>query len=542
MQDFEFLKAKTPKTRRKHNILAFGNREKRPKKTLANKQYYRSLIQGRREGCLLADIDGEIVLINPVFEAFSGYTEDELAEIKLSEIFLSIEGALNPLAQENLKESNHNFYFLLATSVLKPVTLELKEIEGQKYLGIIHESFDSPAVTDHPEESKERQSINEPDNTVTSTTSKPNPKEPLADGNLQHEIRTMLSGILGYGAVLKLEKTISADKRIDSYVEGILNNGQKIKAVLDKSISTDSKKQQLNLSLVSPLLVIRKIIILLGSFSKEQNVEIENTGSEDYLVFSDENRLQNILYYLIHKAISYSRTGKVSLSIDKDVSLQKLNIEIDNIGIDIPNAVMHEINREKILPEYNIDGPVFSNNPEIAEVLSDLNLIEGKLEFKVQKQYEQMVTLSLPLNSENSREEILESIEAEITKKKVRILIVEDNKINARILSLFLENISTTEIAYSGNEALNLIERAYHSGNNYNIVFMDIGLPEPWDGIILKKEIEKRWPAYQMIPFVAQTAFAQDRLTERILQGDFRKCLIKPIDRLIVLQTVKKLI
>jgi hypothetical protein len=67
-------------------------------------------------------------------------------------------------------------------------------------------------------------------------------------------------------------------------------------------------------------------------------------------------------------------------------------------------------------------------------------------------------------------------------------------------------------------------------------------LPEPWDGIILKKEIENRWPGYQMVPFVAQTAFAQDSWTERILLGDFRKCLIKPIDRLDVLQTVKNLI
>lgn len=509
---------------------------------MANKQYYRSLIQGRREACLLADIDGEILLINPVFEAFSGYNEEELAEIKLSEIFLSLEGVHNPLSQENLKELHHTFYFLLVSNALKQVTLELKEIEGQKYLGIIHESIDNPVSSGVTEVAKESQPINVSDNTPVNAVSVSKQKEPENDSNLQHEIRTMLNGILGYSSVLKLENTITADKRVDSYIDGIISKGQKIKVLLDENISTESKKQQTHLSLVSPLLVLRKIIILLGSFSKDQNVEIEIQGSEDSLVITDENRLQNILYFLIHKAILYCRKEKVNITVGKDTNQQKLNIEIDNIGIDIPNSVIQEINREKVLPEYNVDAPAFRNNPEIAEILSDINLIEGKLEFTTQKQHEQMAALALPLNSQNTREEILKSIETEIAAKKVRILIVEDNKVNARVLSLFLEKISNTEIAYSGNEALNLIESANNSGNNYNIVFMDIGLPEPWDGIILKKEIENRWPGYLMVPFVAQTAFAQDSWTDRILQGDFRKCLIKPIDRLDVLQTVKKLI
>lgn len=486
----------------------------------------------------MADIDGEILLLNPVFESVSGHNEDDLAEIHLRNIFLTMQDSPNPLSVETLTEIKHDFLLLLSSNSLKPVSLELKEIEGQKYLGVLKEIIEIKITADiasPPREQKMSMEIAEPAKTTKIIFAD-------EDNNLQHEVRTMLNGILGYGSALKFEKAIEENSRFANYLDGILTNGQKLKALFDKSISPGSRSKRVSLSLLSPALLLKKVIILLGSFANEQNAVIHVAGEEEPLIISDESRLQNILHFFVHKAILFTRSGEVSINIKKDTSSKKLLIVIDNIGMDIPNPIIQEINKEMILPQYNTDCQAFANNPEIAEILSDFNMIDSKLEISITEPSEQIASILLPLNSENTPAETLAAIESEIKLKNASILIVEDNKINARVLSLFLDKVAEVNIAYSGNEALNLIENTSKAGKFFNLIFMDIGLPEPWDGIMLKHEIEKRWPSYKMVPFVAQTAFAQDSWTERILEGDFRKCLIKPLDRIEVMQTVNKLI
>jgi len=59
---------------------------------------------------------------------------------------------------------------------------------------------------------------------------------------------------------------------------------------------------------------------------------------------------------------------------------------------------------------------------------------------------------------------------------------------------------------------------------------IDIRIPEPWDGISLRKEIIKRWSRYSAIPFIAQTALATEEDKEDIIKAGFDSYITKPID------------
>jgi len=74
-----------------------------------------------------------------------------------------------------------------------------------------------------------------------------------------------------------------------------------------------------------------------------------------------------------------------------------------------------------------------------------------------------------------------------------KALIIEDDKLNAIILKNHLQQFVDTTTAFSGNEALNIIEMMDNDGNDFDIIFTDIGLPAPWDGITLKAEIIKKF-------------------------------------------------
>ena len=251
----------------------------------------------------------------------------------------------------------------------------------------------------------------------------------------------------------------------------------------------------------------------------------------DLKVFSDEGLLLELLKYLTSKALVFTRNDHVRITISEDRSNRKALIAIDNLGQDIPQGVINYIRRENQKEEYDLTNPIIARNPEILEMLHTLNRIDGKINFTTGSNMGETVHITLPLASDAEEMDDLASLEHAVKSKGLRVLIIEDEKFSAAILEMFLENIAETTVAYSGNEALNIIELQYNRGTVFNAVITDIGLPPPWDGMLLKQEIGQRWPEYQNIPFLVQTGYTGKSVTARIREGGFAAHLVKPVGR-----------
>lgn len=114
-----------------------------------------------------------------------------------------------------------------------------------------------------------------------------------------------------------------------------------------------------------------------------------------------------------------------------------------------------------------------------------------------------------------------------LPKDKIKALIVEDNRINQRLIKLLLEqyNISVAT-ADNGSEAVELC-RKYP----YDIIFMDIDMPVK-DGIAATHEI-RGLAVYQAhsCPIIALTALAMQGDRERILAEGLDDYVSKPLGR-----------
>jgi two-component system chemotaxis response regulator CheY len=62
--------------------------------------------------------------------------------------------------------------------------------------------------------------------------------------------------------------------------------------------------------------------------------------------------------------------------------------------------------------------------------------------------------------------------------KKLKILIVEDDLITRRILTQILSKIGQCDTATNGNEAVRLFRRALKKQDPYDLICMDIMMPE----------------------------------------------------------------
>ena len=118
---------------------------------------------------------------------------------------------------------------------------------------------------------------------------------------------------------------------------------------------------------------------------------------------------------------------------------------------------------------------------------------------------------------------------------KTRILLVEDNPNNTRLIEQMIEDIDDgMELitASDGNTAIQLAQES-----KFDLVLMDISLPD-MDGITITK-ILKGYESIKEVPFIVVTAYAMehDKVVFREIFDDY---VSKPIDEEILAEKVKK--
>ena len=110
--------------------------------------------------------------------------------------------------------------------------------------------------------------------------------------------------------------------------------------------------------------------------------------------------------------------------------------------------------------------------------------------------------------------------------KGMRLLVVEDNLINQKIIASVLKKSGMKiDIANNGQEALNLL---FAERKMFDIVLMDISMPV-MDGIIATRHIRER-EEYDEMPIVAFTAFAIGVEIEQMFDAGCNAYLTKPLN------------
>ncbi|PCJ62607.1 MAG: hypothetical protein COA79_03580 [Planctomycetota bacterium] len=180
----------------------------------------------------------------------------------------------------------------------------------------------------------------------------------------------------------------------------------------------------------------------------------------------------------------------------------------DNHAMDLCVAIT-QLNSStlKRLNAYRLKS--YLQSPLTIKSLSDL-MASGELEMET-------------INNEEDDDEIYEALD---------ILIVEDNKMNQKLITKMLDRLGhKTAIASNGLEAVKKNEE-----NTYDLIFMDMQMPV-MDGITATLEIRKK---DTITPIVAMTANAFQSDRENCFKAGMVDFCAKPIKKIDVEQAIKK--
>lgn len=121
--------------------------------------------------------------------------------------------------------------------------------------------------------------------------------------------------------------------------------------------------------------------------------------------------------------------------------------------------------------------------------------------------------------------------------RRLRVLVAEDVPENQRILGHFLRPVAEIHLANDGAEALEALARARISGEEFDVVLMDMCMPNV-DGFEAVRRMRAEGDA---TPVIALTAFAMADERTRCLAAGCDDYLSKPIKSDLLLKTVCEL-
>ena len=349
--------------------------------------------------------------------------------------------------------------------------------------------------------------------------------------NMSHEMRTPMTGIIGMIDFL-LQTPINAQQL--EYVNIIKNSAERLLTIInDVLIISKIEAGKITLSPITFDIrnTIHDITCLFRASIKQKNLNLEFIVQDDVpqFIYTDENKLKQIINNLLSNAIKFTDSGSVKLKISvvEKISFKiKLKFEVEDTGIGIK-----EEDQKKL---FNSFTQIDSSNTR--------NYDGTGLGLTISKKFVELMNGEIGIIShENEGSTFWFTINASLSEKVFsesdneeefinhcnlngkRVLLVEDKYVNSQIISMMIEKMGGVfDVAKNGVEAIN----KYRENQNYDIILMDIQMPE-MDGITATIKLKEEFD--DMPPIIALTAYAFDSDVEHFLAVGMDDFISKPI-------------
>jgi signal transduction histidine kinase/CheY-like chemotaxis protein len=351
---------------------------------------------------------------------------------------------------------------------------------------------------------------------------------------MSHEIRTPINGVIGVANLLKSENLTPAQKELvntlsfsSNHLLAVLTDILDFSKIESGNITFDAV--QFNLQEVC-----KNVVALYHPSASEKNINLtlEDDKEVAEYITGDSVRLCQILNNLVGNAIKFTDSGKIILSyklVNKIDDILTVSFSITDTGIGIATEKLHTIFDSFSQADKSIATSYGGTGLGLAITKKLIELQGGNIQVNSVVNKGSVFTFQLSFNIVNTITYKAEKITREHSISNLnglRILVAEDNKINALILNKFLLKWNAAmELAVNGEEAVEKLKN-----NTYDLILMDLHMPV-MDGREATKLIrENKEASYNAIPIIALTADATNETQKQILALGFNEYVTKPFN------------
>ncbi len=299
-----------------------------------------------------------------------------------------------------------------------------------------------------------------------------------------HELRTPLYAVTGLSNMLLDEdpkpeqvQHLKSLKFSGDYLLTFINDILQINKI--EANKVDIEPESFNLKKK-----INNIILALNNSAIDNNIKIHFEFDKDLPenFIADQLKISQILINLIGNSIKFTKDGDIWIRVYKIEQADKiytLRFEVEDNGIGISQEKQENMFESFSQGSIQINRKYGGTGLGLSIVKGLIELLQGKIYVKSELEKGTTFFFEIPLELTTIKEvsekktSYFNDDTNELDLSNVKILVVEDNKINQMITKKILTKMKLQcDIIDNGEEAVDMIKT-----NSYDIILMDIHMP-----------------------------------------------------------------
>jgi PAS domain S-box-containing protein len=463
-----------------------------------------AMIKGMEEGVIFADAENRIIEVNDYFLNLVGLPRSEILGKSLWDLHSGKAlQRLRAFIQEFREKPNAPSVKIERPLLNLETIFRLQPVyRDGRYEGIIFNLID---ITEQVVARREAQ---EADRMKS---------EFLA--NMSHEIRTPMNGVIGM-TELALETKLTQEQR--EYLETIKISGEALMSIINDILDfskIEAKKIELDKIAFDPRDLIQDTVSSMAHAAHKKGLELVCSMPPELpdRVIGDPGRLRQVIINLIGNAVKFTRKGEVVVEMRADRIKENrvlFHYSVIDTGIGIPLSKQSRIFSAFSQADGSTTRKFGGTGLGLAISSQLIELMGGKIEVQSRQGKGSRFSFAISLETEGRQSEAGQAPKTSSLHKK-RVLIVDDNQTNRKVLSRMTNNWGMTSSAVSsGRSALTALRRAADKKTPFRIILIDYLMPE-MDGFALAQAIRSD-------PKISGTAIIM--LSSAGARGDAARC------------------
>ncbi len=374
--------------------------------------------------------------------------------------------------------------------------------------------------------------------------------------NMSHELRTPLNAILGFSQLMTRDTSISDKKRQNldiinqsgEHLLGLINDILNMSKIESGQISIEPRSFDLYAMVLNIEAMIRS-----QAEAKRLQLTVERPPNIPQYVKTDESKLSQVLINILGNAVKYTTQGRITLRVScqpsassrkeppafttEEESTEKqqqtdngqwtLSFEIEDTGHGINSEHLKKIFEPFSQVGCSVDA---TDGTGLGLAISHkyIHLMGGDITVKSQVGKGSVFKFTIRVKPVDMADVKIAAPSQRVIglaedQPVYRILVVEDNKENRKLISMLLTSVGfKVQEAVDGEEAIQLFE-SWHP----HLIWMDMRMPV-MDGYTATREIRKSKSENRNLPIIALTAHAFEEESEKIMAAGCDDFVRKP--------------
>lgn len=354
--------------------------------------------------------------------------------------------------------------------------------------------------------------------------------------NINHEIRTPLTSILGFIEVLEKTKLTYEQEELARIIK---RESHHLNALIDDMIDI-SRIESGVLKIVEERFDFKDMIDGINeTFSKiaeEKSITFKvdvDTSIQQYLI-GDRTRVYQILNNLLTNAFKYTEQGSITFSVLKNYQRTNkisLNFRIEDTGVGILEKNIPHLFES--FTRFDLNKQIPGTGLGLAIVKNLVSLLLGDIKVTSKPEQGSTFDVKLPFKFEVTKATTPERKKKKYTlpksNTKFRVLLVEDEEITQYLIMkiLIAKGVFFVDVAINEEQAIGYVER-----RKYDLILMDLTLSNT-DGFQVTHKIRNNYgdEFIAQIPIIGISAKANEKIRDKCFRSGMDDFIGKPFEQ-----------